>query len=53
MIDLLKVFGLCCWLAKPTILMEKETFQGWFYSYGFLFNYTTVGQAQDSMTALT
>ena len=23
------------------------------YSYGFLFNYTTVGQASDSMTALT
>ena len=23
------------------------------YSYGFLFNYTTVGQALDSMTALT
>ena len=24
-----------------------------FYSYGFLFNCTTVGQASDSMTALT
>ena len=23
------------------------------YSYGFLFNYTPVGQASDSMTALT
>ena len=23
------------------------------YSYGFLFNFTTVGQASDSMTALT
>ena len=23
------------------------------YSYGFLFNYTTLGQASDSMTALT
>ena len=35
-------------LGYPTIYSQENTV----YSYGFLFNCTTVGQASDSMTAL-